>query len=83
MELKYDFAIQEIADRFVAVARDKDTEKVKKVFRLNATGALILQDLQDGKNEEEIVADLTSKFTVEATQAKEEMVAFLEMVKNI
>jgi len=83
MELKYDFAIQEIADRFVAVARDKDTEEVKKVFRLNATGALILQDLQDGKNEEEIVADLTSKFTVEATQAKEEMVAFLEMVKNI
>ena len=83
MELKYDFVIQEIADRFVAVARDKDTEEVKKVFRLNATGALILQDLQDGKSEEEIVADMTSKFTVEEAQAKEEIDAFLEMVKNI
>ena len=80
MRLKYVFSIQEVADKFVAVAKNHETETVESVFNLNETGALILKALQDGKNTLAIVNLLMSEYDVLPQEAEDEVNAFINML---
>lgn len=80
MKLKYVFSIQEVADKFVAVAKNHETETVESVFNLNETGALILKALQDGKNTLAIVNLLMSEYDVLPQEAEDEVNAFINML---
>jgi hypothetical protein len=80
MKLNYEFSIQEVADKFVAVAKNPETETVEHVFNLNETGALILEALQDGKDESAVVTLLLSQYDVEAPEAEAEVRAFVDML---
>lgn len=82
MKLKYDFSIQEVADKFVAVGKDPETQTVEQVFNLNDTGALILQALQDGSDVPAIVNLLLSKYDVTQQEAKTEVKEFIAMLKD-
>ena len=82
MKLKYEFSIQEVADKFVAVAKNPETETVEHVFNLNETGALILQALQDGKDVAEIVDLLLAEYDIEILDAEKEVNAFIDSLKN-
>lgn len=82
MKLKYEFSIQEVADKFVAVAKNPETETVEQVFNLNETGAIILKALQDGNDVPAIVNLLLAQYAVEAQEAEEEVNAFIEMLKE-
>ena len=65
MKLKYDIAIQEVADKFMAVAKNGETEEVEKVLNLNETGAIILRALQDGAEEQIAFARLAHHGSME------------------
>ena len=80
MKLKYEFSIQEVADMFVAVGKNPETQTVEQVFNLNETGALILQALQDGKDVPDIVALMLSKYAVDQQEATDEVNAFVSML---
>lgn len=80
MKLNYEFSIQEVADKFVAVAKNRETETVEQVFNLNETGALILQALQDGQDTPAIVSLLLSKYDVQPAEAEAEVTAFVDML---
>ena len=80
MKLNYEFSIQEIADKFVAVAKNTETQTVEKVFNLNRTGALILKALQDGNDVPAIVSLLLAQYDVERQEAEAEVNAFIEML---
>lgn len=80
MKLKYEFSIQEVADKFVAVAKNTETEKVEQVFNLNETGAIILKALQDGEDVPAIVDQLLSQYDIEAQEAEDEVKAFINML---
>lgn len=82
MKLKYEFSIQEVADKFVAVAKNPETETVEQVFNLNETGAIILKALQDGNDVPAIVNLLLAQYAVETQEAEEEVNAFIEMLKE-
>ena len=82
MKLKYDFSIQEVADMFVAVAKNRETETVEQVFNLNETGALILQALQNGSDVPTIVSLLLSKYDVTPQEAESEVNEFIAMLKE-
>jgi hypothetical protein len=82
MKLKYEFSIQEVADKFVAVAKNPETETVEHVFNLNETGALILQALQDGKDVAEIVDLLLAEYDIEIQDAEKEVNAFIDSLKD-
>ena len=81
MKLNYEFSIQEVADKFVAVAKNTETETVEQVFNLNESGAVILQALQDGKDVPAIVGLLLSQYDVEPQEAEDEVNAFVNMLK--
>lgn len=82
MKLKYEFSIQEVADKFVAVAKNPETETVEQVFNLNETGAIILKALQDGNDVPAIVNLLLAQYAVETQEAEEEVNAFIGMLKE-
>ena len=69
MKLKYEFSIQEVADKFVAVAKN-----------LNETGAVILKALQDGEDVPAIVDQLLSQYDIEAQEAEDEVKAFINIL---
>jgi hypothetical protein len=80
MKLKYEFSIQEVADKFVAVAKNTETETVEQVFNLNETGAIILKALQDGEDVPAIVDQLLSQYDIEAQEAEDEVKAFINLL---
>jgi len=82
MKLKYEFSIQEVADKFVAVAKNPETETVELVFNLNETGALILQALQDGKDVAEIIDLLLAEYDINIQDAEKEVNTFVDTLKN-
>ncbi len=82
MKLKYDIAIQEVADKFVAVAKNGETEEVEKVFTLNETGVIILRALMEGADTSAIVSQLLAEYDVTPQEAETEVNAFIDMLKE-
>ena len=82
MKLKYDIAIQEVADKFVAVAKNGETEEVEKVFTLNETGVIILRALMEGAVTSAIVSQLLAEYDVSPQEAETEVNAFIDMLKE-
>lgn len=82
MKLKYDIAIQEVADKFVAVARNVETQEVEKVFTLNETGVVILRALIDGADTPTIVSQKLAEYDVTQQEAEAEVNAFIGMLKE-
>ena len=82
MKLKFDIAIQEVADKFMAVAKNGETEEVKKVFTLNGTGALILRALAEGDDTPAIVSQLLAEYDVTPQEAEAEVNNFIDMLKE-
>ena len=81
MKLKFDIDIQEVADKFVAVARNAETEEVENVFTLNETGVFILRALIDGADTSAIVSQLLAEYDVTPQEAEAEVNAFIDMLK--
>ena len=82
MKLKYEFSVQEVADMFVAVAKNTETQTVEQVFRLNETGALILKALQEGNAPSAIVGLLLAQYDVQLDEAEAEVSDFINMLKK-
>ena len=77
MKLNYEFSIQEVADKFVAVAKNTETETVEQVFNLNS---MILKALQDGMDVPAIVSLLLSTYDVDPQEAEAEVNTFIDML---
>ena len=80
MKLKYDIAIHEVADKFVALAKNGETEEVEKVFTMTETGAIILRALTGGANTQAIVSQLLAEYDVTPQEAEAEANAFINML---
>lgn len=71
------YTIQEVSDVYIAQAKDPKTGEVKKTFRLNETGVIIIEALQDGADIEEVTKRLTDGFDVDYETAKTQVSAFI------
>ena len=80
MKLNYNIKIKQVADMYVGVATDFETGESKKTFRLNDTGVTIIKALQDGDDEETIVAKILNEFVIDEATAKAETSHFLKML---
>ena len=77
INLNYDYTIREVSEVYAAKAIDPKTGEVKKMFRLNETGVIILEALQDGADIDEIARRLTDGFDVDYETAKTQASAFI------
>ncbi len=80
MKLKYNFVMNEIADKTVAVAIGGD---FKGILKMNVTGAYIFKMLQNDVTEDEIVAAMEKEFEgATAEEIRETVNAFIADLKK-
>lgn len=77
LKLNYDYEITTMSDVYLAKAMDPVTGEMKKTLRLNETGVIILEALQDGADIEEVTRRLTDGFDVDYETAKTQASAFI------
>lgn len=77
IKLNYNYTIREVSEVYAAKAIDPKTGEVKKMFRLNETGVIILEAVQDGADIDEIARRLTDGFDVDYETAKSQASAFI------
>ena len=62
MKLKYNFVMNKVADKNVAVAVGADSETFNGFIKMNDTGAYIFNMLKKDVTEDEIVASLEKEY---------------------
>ncbi len=83
MKLKYNFVINEVADKMVAVAVGGDLESFNGFIKMNDIGAEIFEILKNDVTIDEIVSIMLKKHP-DATEdeARETVIGFVEELKK-
>lgn len=81
MKLKYEYAIQALADSFMAMALNGDATAQNCVLRLNKTGKTMLELLQTETSEEEMVQKLMDLYQGEESQIRASVQEFVNGLK--
>lgn len=83
MKLKYKFIVREIDGTHVAVAVGKDNEKFNGMIKLNKSGAVIFNLLNEADVElSDIINGLTSVYDISEEKAEETAKNFIEQFKK-
>lgn len=82
MKLTFDFTSKNMMGMNYAVALDKDVNKPVNVLKLNDTANRILQLLQEGKQEEEIISCMMSEYDIEEAELRNNVSAFLDQLEK-
>ncbi len=82
MKLKYNFTLNEVADRIVAVAMGDDLQKFGGFIKMNKTGAYIFEMLKNDVTKEDIVSAMMKDFVgatkEEITETVDEFITSLQ-----
>ena len=81
MKIKPAFIIRKLADNYVVVPVNNQNE-FQGMIQLNQTGAFIWQQLEAGKNEDEILSLMLEKYEISLEKAKEDITLFIEKLRK-
>lgn len=82
MKLKYNFIIQNVSGKPVAVAVGQDNEKFNGMIKLNDSGKLIFQLLGSDATEEEILSRFAAEFGVTVESISPAVLAFIDQLRK-
>jgi hypothetical protein len=83
MKLKYNFVVQNVSGKPVAVAVGQDNEKFNGMIKLNASGEVIFKMLSEADyTEEEILSRFAVQFGVTEDTAKLSVLAFIDQLRR-
>ena len=74
--MKYHVDIAELADHFVVIFKEKDTQKIKKVFTLNRLGTDILRAFMEGMSQEDLAPKLAERYNATQERIQQEISRF-------
>ncbi|MCQ2269076.1 MAG: PqqD family protein [Bacteroidaceae bacterium] len=77
MKLKYQYAIQPIADSFMAMAITEEQKAQNTLLRVNQTGKDMLEMLQQDTTEEELVKKLMEQYEAAEPVIRESVQKFI------
>lgn len=77
MKLKHQYAIQAIADSFMAMAITDDQQAQNTLLRVNKSGKAMLELLQQDTNEDEMVQKLLQQFEGEESAIRTNVQKFV------
>lgn len=77
MKLKHQYAIQAIADSFMAMAITDEQQAQNTLLRVNKTGKAMLELLQQDTNEDEMVQKLLQMFEGEESTIRTNVQKFV------
>lgn len=81
MKIKPGFIIRKLADNYVVVPVNNQNE-FQGMIQLYQTGAFIWQQLEAGKNEDEILSLMLEKYEISLEKAKEDITLFIEKLRK-
>ena len=82
MRMRKGFVMREVAGQCVVIAIGEASKTFHGMIKLNSTGKDIWEGLQEGQDEEQIIALLVEKYQVEQEQVREDVQEFLKQMKE-
>lgn len=82
MRIKDGFVLREVAGQNVVIATGEASKTFHGMIKLNETGRMIWEGLAAGKSNEEIAADLTAAYDVDAEKAAADVAAFVKQAAD-
>lgn len=82
MKLNYQIILQELGETIVAIIKDNETQQVVHAYKMNETGAFIINQINAGLDETAIVKRMSEEFAVSSDLAEQEVHEFIDMLKN-
>lgn len=83
MKIKESFVLREVAGNYVVIATGNAALDFSNVITINELGAFIWKKIEEGKNQEEIVQDILSEYSIDKETAANDCKAFIEQLKEI
>lgn len=82
MKLKYNFVVRQVGEKAVGVAVGSDNQRFNGMINLNATGEFIFRRLIEGVDMDSLVSDISAKYDISPSDAKDEAEAFISVLKK-
>lgn len=83
MKLRYKFVVRNVSGKPVAVAVGQDNEKFNGMIKLNPSGEVIFQMLQQGAfSLDEIVSGFAQQFGIPEEMARPAVEAFIDQLRK-
>lgn len=82
MKIKSGFILREVADNYIVVAVGDRVKEFNGLINLNSTGAFLWKILENGAEEEQLVASLLKEYEIDEETAKKDVSAFVAKVKE-
>ncbi len=82
MKLKYQFAVRDVLGCIAAVAIGDDARVYHNVISMNETGKDIFTCIQQGMDEEAIVAKMLEEYEVSEEQLRQEVQALIAKLRE-
>lgn len=83
MRIKEGFVLREVAGQIMVIATGEASKDFYGMIRLNGTGKIIWQGLQEGISEEEIAKKLCADYEVDEESAKQDVNEFLTKMADM
>lgn len=82
MEIKKDFNLRKFAGEYILIPKNISEEDYKGIISLNEVEALVWENLEDCKDEEEILSLITNTYMIKKTDARKDLGYFLKQLKE-
>ena len=82
MKMKKKIEILPLSDYYVVAVKDKDTSELLETFTLNESGADMLKLLCQGKNEDEVTAEIATLYETSIDVIKPDIHKFANYLRE-
>lgn len=82
MKIKSGFILREVADNYIVVAVGDRVKEFNGLINLNSTGAFLWKILENGADEDRLVAALLEEYEIDEETAKKDVSAFVAKIKE-
>ncbi|WP_419725202.1 PqqD family protein [Terrisporobacter petrolearius] len=82
MQVKKDFNLRKMAGEYVLMPKNTSQRGYNGLISLNEVEALVWENLEDCKSEEDILSLITNTYMVKKSDAKKDLGDFLEQLEQ-
>jgi len=82
MQVKKDFNLRKIAGEYVLMPKNTSQRGYNRLISLNEVEALVWENLEECKSEEDILSLITNTYMVKKSDAKKDLGDFLEQLEE-
>lgn len=82
MEIKKDFNLRKFAGEYILIPKNISEEDYNGIISLNEVEALVWENLEERKSEEEILSLITNTYMIKKSDARKDLGHFLRQLEK-